>query len=190
MKKSTKGVLASGAAAALLLGGAGTLAFWTATDDVEGGTITAGTLTLTGGDCTGPEYATGAAGAGNPVTLFVPGDKITVSCDFTIGATGDNLSATLNAPDSVEFDNELLTAAVDVSYELNGAPLVGTTITDGVADQTLTATFAIDIDYGTADVPFGSAAPTTPGTNGNLTQGITAVLDALTVTLTQDDPNA
>ena len=51
MKKSTKGAVAAGAAAVLLLGGAGTLAFWNADGTAEGGTLTAGTLELTDLTC-------------------------------------------------------------------------------------------------------------------------------------------
>lgn len=44
MKKSTKGAIAAAAAAVLLLGGGTTLAYWTASVDIAGGTITAGEL--------------------------------------------------------------------------------------------------------------------------------------------------
>lgn len=37
MRKTTKGALAAGAAAALLIGGAGTLAYWAAEDSADGG---------------------------------------------------------------------------------------------------------------------------------------------------------
>ncbi|EFQ83858.1 hypothetical protein HMPREF0063_10574 [Aeromicrobium marinum DSM 15272] len=194
MKKSTKGALAAGAAAALLLGGAGTLAFWTADGVADGGSITAGTLTLTDGTCD-PEfvYADGAASEGDDVVLFVPGDIVTKDCTFEIGATGDNLEALLAAPDTVTFETdsgEVLTATVDTTYTIGGDPAAdGDTITSADDGAEVVVTFLVDIDYGTADDPFGSAAPTTPGVNGNLTQGITAALDDLTVTLTQVDPN-
>ena len=51
MNRSTKGAIAAGAAAVLLMGGAGSLAFWTADGDVDGGTVTAGTLSLTDLEC-------------------------------------------------------------------------------------------------------------------------------------------
>ena len=38
MNKTTKGALAGGAAAVLLMGGVGTLAYWTADEDVTGTT--------------------------------------------------------------------------------------------------------------------------------------------------------
>ncbi|NKU44191.1 alternate-type signal peptide domain-containing protein [Rhodococcus hoagii] len=47
MNKKTKGAIAAGAAAALLAGGAGSFALWSDSETLNGGTITAGTLTLT-----------------------------------------------------------------------------------------------------------------------------------------------
>jgi predicted ribosomally synthesized peptide with SipW-like signal peptide len=47
MRKSTKGALAAGTAAVLLTGGAGSLAYWTATDTTKGAVIGAGQLGLT-----------------------------------------------------------------------------------------------------------------------------------------------
>src|SRR5690606_28979207 len=46
MNKSTKGALAAAAAAVLLMGSAGTLAFWTADETTPGATIDAGHLAL------------------------------------------------------------------------------------------------------------------------------------------------
>ncbi|WP_332666443.1 alternate-type signal peptide domain-containing protein [Aeromicrobium sp.] len=188
MKRSTKGALAASAAGILLLGGAGSLAFWTADGDANGGSITAGTLTLTDGTCDAAwTYAAGSAGAGNTVALFVPGDVVTKQCTFTVGATGDNLTAEVDAPASVEYTSAptgtslSLTAAS--TFAITGDPagralLDGDTITSADGGETITATFQVTI-------PFGTDETGAPIINGNDTQGITATLDALTVTLTQ-----
>ncbi len=47
MNRSTKGAIAAAAAAVLLLGGAGSLAYWSADGEVGGDTITSGSFTLT-----------------------------------------------------------------------------------------------------------------------------------------------
>jgi len=186
MRKSTKGAVAAGGAAVLLMGGVGTLAFWTATGDADGGVIVAGSLTLTAGSCDADwVYAPGQAGAGNPVVLFVPGDVVTKECTFTIGATGDNLSAMVDAPDTLTFatdpDVTSFAASVDATYDLNGTVIAdGDVITDADDGETLTVAFVVDIPFGTAD-------PT--GINDNDMQDVTATLDTLTVTLTQVDPN-
>jgi len=181
MKSLTKGVLAAGGAV-LLIGGAGTLAYWTAEDSADGGSINAGSLTLTSNDdCDDWTYAAGSASAGQPVTAFVPGDVVTTTCTFTVGAEGDNLSAAVTVPSSLDFtttpSGTSFTADVDAGYTLDGAPLGGT-VTDADDGKTLAATFEVTIPYGDEDT-----------VNANDTQDITATLDTLTVSLTQQDPN-
>ncbi len=186
MKRSTKGAVAAGGAAVLLMGGAGTLAFWTATGDAEGGAINAGTLTLTPVGCdVNWVYAAGSAGAGTTVNLFVPGDSVTKECTFTVGATGDNLSATIDAPNTLTFTTDpaatSFDATVGATYDLGGTAIAdGGTITDADGGETLTVDFVVTIPFGTADPA---------GINDNDMQGVEATLDTLTVTLTQVDPN-
>ena len=62
MKKATKGALAVTAAGALLLGGAGTLAYWNDVQGVTGGTISSGHLKLTPGTCDGWKLNNGQHG--------------------------------------------------------------------------------------------------------------------------------
>jgi len=129
MKKSTKGAVAAGGAAVLLMGGAGTLAFWTATGDAAGGAITAGSMTLTPVGCDADwVYATGSAGAGTAVTTFVPGDVVTKECTFTVGATGDNLSATVDVTESVSI---WLCKRPDRNFRLPRAVVRGSAVRTG-----------------------------------------------------------
>lgn len=193
MKKTTKGALASAAAAALLLGGGTTMAYWTASANVDGGAITAGELKLTAGSCDANwVYAAGNANAGTTVTLWVPGDVVTKSCTYTVTATGDNLVATLDAPTSVALTSTSAGAAATesataaVAYQLDSAAIIdqdtgtsGIQITESAADRTLTATFSVTFPYGNDTT-----------INANDTQDWQADFDALTVTLTQLDPNA
>ncbi len=193
MKKTTKGALASAAAAAILLGGGTSLAYWTASADVQGGAITAGELKLTNDSCDANwVYAPGNASAGDIVTLWVPGDVVTKSCTYTVQATGDNLKATLDTPASVPLTpasegaatTESATAAV--TYTLDGSPITdedpgtsGTQITEAAANRTLVATFTVTFPYGNATT-----------INANDTQNWEADFATLTVTMTQLDPNA
>ncbi len=184
MRKTTKGALAAGAAAALLIGGAGTLAYWTAEDSADGGPIASGHLTLASNDdCDTWVYAPGSASAGETVTAFVPGDVVTTTCSFVVGATGDNLAATVNVPDALEFtvpdDAASFDADVAASFTLDGAELAdGDTITEANDGHVLASTFLVTIPHGDETT-----------VNVNDTQDITATLDTLTVTLTQVDPN-
>ncbi len=47
MNKTTKGALAASAAAVLLLGGAGSLAYWSDAETIQGGDVTAATCRWT-----------------------------------------------------------------------------------------------------------------------------------------------
>lgn len=188
MKKTTKGSLAALGAAALLLGGGTSLAYWTASADTTPSSITAGELKLSFLTCDADwKYAAGHASAGDPVTLWVPGDVVTKSCTFNVIATGDNLLATLTAPDTVSLSSSTATSSadVDVAYLLEDATIVdgsttlaGTQITEAAADRTLKATFTVTFPYGD-----------TTAVNANDTQSWEAAFNALTITLTQEDPN-
>lgn len=180
MKKSTKGALAAAGAAALLLGGAGSLAYWTDQGTANGGTITTGTMSLSGGACDGNWTYVGGSGDGGTVTTIVPGDEITKDCTFTVTGNGDHLTANLSAPADVTYtvpggNPATMQLTSSATYDLDG-----TTYGDGDSfpisgTQTLTA--HIDVTF-----PYGDAT----AVNANDTQNITATLDAITVTLTQD----
>lgn len=91
MNKLLKGSIAGAAGIALLLGGAGTLAYWNDSATLAAGQVQSGTLDIeTVGTAVTTYQATGAA-----VTRAVPGDTIVILQDVEISATGDNLKARL-----------------------------------------------------------------------------------------------
>lgn len=160
MKKSTKGSLAAGAAAVLLLGGAGSLAFWSDSDTIDGGTITAGSLTLSAVTC-GADWLEAAVPTPVAVTTIVPGDTVTKTCTGTLTLVGDHIGATVDldstsvAAAEAAFNNEVdITAALTAPAATITAP--------GVHPVTVTIT---------------AAFAGTPATNDS--QGDTADLDAL-----------
>ncbi len=174
MKKSTKGAVAAAGAGVLLLGGAGTLAFWTDSDTLDGGTLTAGTLELSDVTC-GANWLDGVT----PVTVLVPGDTVTKECTGTITLSGDNIEATVAlddasvataeaafndaAPDAVAGD------AVDITAALTGG---GTITSSGTVSVTITVTW-----------PYGTIAD-------NESQGVsTTALDGLVINAVQVDPS-
>lgn len=173
MNKTTKGALAAGAAAVLLMGGAGTLAFWSDSGTVEGGSIASGELSMTDPTCD-------TAWTPN-IALLVPGDEVTKECTFTITAAGDNLQATLDMPDTVTVDvtstpePTTLDLPVSVAYEVGGVAL-DPTITAANDGDVVTATITVSF-------PFGDATTV----NANDTQNLAATLDTVTITLQQDD---
>lgn len=180
MKKLTKGLIAAGAASILLLGGAGSLAYWSDSENVDGGAVTAGTLSLGAPACDVEwVYAIGNAGEGGEVDLIVPGDIISKECTFTINATGDNLEATLTIPASTPItttpSGTTFNAIVGATYASSGGPITPT-ITAANDGNTVTATIQVEF-------PFGDET----AINANDMQGILATLDTIPITLTQTE---
>ncbi len=98
MKKVTKAAIAAGAATALMLGGAGTLALWQDSKDISAGTVTSGHLTLdTAAAGTWTDTSSGAATTDfDPTTdHIVPGDTVVYNQNVTISADGKNLQGEL-----------------------------------------------------------------------------------------------
>ncbi|MFD1814526.1 alternate-type signal peptide domain-containing protein [Rhodococcus gannanensis] len=167
MNKQTKGAIAAGAAALLLAGGAGTMAAWNASENVAGGAINSGKLTLTQEGSTG-WTVNGQAVADIASYLAVPGDEIVYNAAFKIGAAGDNLEAVLDVDEgSISGD---LAAALDpaVAVTLNGAPLAGGVVTDANDGQVVQAQVTFNFDATGTDF-----------------QNVDADLSEFTVTLTQ-----
>jgi len=182
MKKTTKGALAAGAAAVLLLGGAGSLAFWTDEGAVAGGTIETGFVTLGDGTCAADWVYANGSDAGGTVDLLVPGDQITRDCTFPVDGAGDHLTANLTVPSDLDIavtstpapTTDTITAAATFDY--------GTTtgITSGqsfavTGPTTLTAHVVVTFPYGDATT-----------INADDTQNLVGSLDQIQVSLTQD----
>ncbi len=185
MNNLTKGSIAAAAAGVLLLGGLGSVAYWSDSQDVDGGKVTAGTLSLGAPACDdGWVYAAGNAGAEGPVTLIVPGDTITKDCTFVINATGDNLEADLTIPATTEVTGgEGTSLEVEITAVYAGAGTgAGTpsTITSANDGEAVTAT--IEVAF-----PFGTNEEGDPLVNANDMQDVTATLNAIPITLTQTD---
>lgn len=190
MKKSTKGAVAAGGAAVLLLGGAGSLAFWTDSKTLDGGAIAAGNMSMTAPDCSaGWVYADSEAGAGTKVTAIVPGDVVSEECTFTVSGSGDNLSATLDTPTSIAYTasktGTTLKATVGATYAIGttqldtGATGSATLRAPDDFNKTVTATITVAFPYGD-----------TTAVNDNDIQDVTATLNSIAITLTQSNPNA
>lgn len=131
MERLTKGALAIGAGALLLLGGAGTYALWSDSQAVaEAGDISSGDLDLALG--TAAWTLNGAAVADVTAVRIVPGDVLALSQPVTVTAIGDSLQSTLAVAgtDTLTGDQALLDA-LDVAFVLDGPPSWATDNGDG-----------------------------------------------------------
>ena len=116
MNKLVKGAVATAAGVALLMGGAGTFAYWNDSVGVSGATITAGNLKVADSGTAGTwtvlkngSLGTGAIGtvgasavAVSDISTFVasPGDTLTYTKTVRITASGNNLTAKLAISDA------------------------------------------------------------------------------------------
>jgi alternate signal-mediated exported protein len=151
MRTSTKGIIAATVGAILLLGGMGSLAYWTDSKSVQGGTINGGHMSLvvdsTNTGCGAWTLDAGEAAAstytvGDPL---VPGDVITRICHYTVHASGNHLRSTLAVSSPTftgtgnDFDGKL-TASVS-SLKLDGVP--ATSFTEDDDGKSLSAAVAV-----------------------------------------------
>jgi alternate signal-mediated exported protein len=170
MNKTTKGALAAATAAVLLTGGAGTLAFWSDSVDVPGGSITSGTLDLGAPDCGAGWTIDGGA----PFTTqqLVPGDTLTEVCTIDLVAQGDHIGADLAIATPGWAASNALTAELTPSatFLVNGAATTHVTSADDTGTGEIEATIT---------VTFNGAAAT------NASQNLAATLNAVTVSATQ-----
>lgn len=193
MNKLAKGAIAGAAGVALLLGGAGTFAFWNSTADIAGGTITAGDLLV---------EQDGTAGVwvnqlGTVIDIadyrIVPGDTLTFTDDVLVTAVGDTLEATLGlgggsiASDGTAAGDALaarLTAGAVVTatgpgitaaaapntYDIVAADGTGGSIVDQEVTLAVTITFPFAGDPATQDNPAKNGVVSLAGMNITLTQ--------------------
>jgi alternate signal-mediated exported protein len=152
MKKTTAAAVTAAVGAALLLGGAGTLAYWTDEAASADQTISSGSLdlgTLDSGDWTVTNGAVvDAAFTGG----IVPGDVLTGTIAVPVTLTGQNIEADLLV------DNLELTADAAAPTDLASALELEVVSVDGTAGNTETFTESDTVDVVvTITFPMGAA---------------------------------
>jgi alternate signal-mediated exported protein len=175
MKKSTKGALAAAAAAFLLLGGAGTLAYWTDDADVDGGAVDSGSIELQNVLCATDWSYDDAVGTGT-VANIVPGDTIVKQCTADLVLLGDHIGATVDISDASLTSTNGLVDELDIDAVLTD-PAGG--VVDGEGTHPVTIDITVDFPYGTVSAP----DPTTGDDNDS--QLDTATLDTITLVAVQ-----
>ncbi len=170
MKTTLKGSLAALAAATLLLGGAGSLAFWTDAENVTGTGVTSGELKLGTPDC-------GAGWKLDDGTTFVaqkivPGDVLTKICTIDLIATGEHLGAGLTIGTPTWTATNALTGELDATatFEVNGATTNQITELDDTGTGEIVATVQVVFDGPDAT---------------NASQALSATLNTVVISATQ-----
>lgn len=168
MNKTTKGALAAGTAAVLLLGGAGSLAFWSADGTVAGTTINSGELKLGAADC-GDWKIDGDSIFNVTTGKIVPGDTLTKTCTYAITASGDHLDADVDVTTPATASGAL-SSSVEVSgaFTVDGESV--TKISSANNTKLLSSTVTVKFPY---------------GVKNNDSQALAGVLSDYVVTATQ-----
>jgi len=205
MNKLVKGAVAGAAGIVLLMGGAGSLAYWN--DSANAGpasgsnTITAGTLTITAQNAgtwtkgmynnAGTQTVAPAAVASLSAVRVVPGNRLVYTQAFNVVGTGDDLFFTIGSTNGAVTAASAAAADVALASVINGS---GTTafavgsITGGtVTAATTPGVYKVTSNVGTAatitvtwtiNFPFGAAVDNSTKVGAvNLSQG--------SITLTQ-----
>lgn len=200
MRTSLKAALAGVAGVGLLLGGAGSLAFWDDEETVDGGTIKAGTLNLRDPDC-GVGWTLGGAAVtplDSTTYRIVPGTTLIKTCDFQLSVVGD-VNAKMTVDDQA-VDKSTLGGELDVTteYELRNQslPVVPAvtidestpwSFTEADTGKTLRATITVTLPWDGDAVADGDQVDNTSnslvGDADNV--ALAAALEDLTVTVTQ-----
>jgi alternate signal-mediated exported protein len=174
MKKSTKGAVAAAAAGVLLLGGAGSLAFWSDAVTVGGDTISSGHLSLddttgTTDDCADADWLLDGGSVFDTASgLLVPGDTLTKICTFDVSALGEHLSANLAATGGTSTGGLASQVSTAAAFTVAGA--TASSIDESNDGDEVSAKITLTFNGVTAT---------------NVSQDESLVLSAYTVTATQ-----
>ncbi|MCL2424214.1 MAG: alternate-type signal peptide domain-containing protein [Micrococcales bacterium] len=181
MKRLTKAAFATGGAAVLLVGGVGTVAYWTDTATATGTDITSGQMSVTDGTCSDWEFDA-SDGGGTPGEI-VPGDVLVTTCEVTVSGSGTHLGVTAELDGATTFDDVAtnpLAAALEPTLTASDIMVDGVAVptdpTQGIAisgSATITVTVTAEFPYGDATDP------------GNDTQDLTAILDSVVINVVQ-----
>jgi alternate signal-mediated exported protein len=188
MNKLVKGAIAGAAGIVLLMGGAGSLAYWN--DSANAGPasgqnlINAGTLTVLpvdAGTWTKGFYNAGGTLVGSTSTILpanlgavriVPGNKLSYAQTFNLTASGDDLYFTITTPTTggVQANNPALPADVALAAQATGNPVVGSVTGGNVVATGVTAgVYKLNASAGPSTItvnwvvnfPFGASAVNT-----------------------------
>lgn len=183
MNKFAKGSLAAGAGIVLLLGGAGTLAFWNSTADLTGGTINNGTLALTATAGTWTE-------GGEKLTdvekfTMVPGDELTYTVNLDLNAQGDNIAGEIALDQSFVKISEGAADQIEVNLDLveSETPLKGITAKDDILTFAGAYKGSVPVEV-TVSFPYDAAK------QQNSSQGAVVDLETISFVATQTPATA
>lgn len=177
MNKMIKGSVAGATGVALLMGGFGTYALWSDSENLSASKVQSGELDIATTGGVWDDANTSAADDWTASDKLVPGDKVTYTQTFTVKGTGKNMEGTIKyVKPTVTGDSwSNLTHAVTVTSDNSDVEASGSSGTN----------FTFDAPFGTATLT-ATVTYTLPGGTGNqVDQNKSATLPAAAFTIQQ-----
>jgi alternate signal-mediated exported protein len=196
MNRITKAAMAMGAGAVLLVGGAGSLAYWSGSAQAtSGATLNTGTLQASNGTCGGWTWLKGMTLAtGAPVaTPIIPGQSVQMVCTVTINGQGQDLrvTASFNSPTwTLAKFNGVVNLTTSAAVVTRSSPTPAGPVAT-VSPAPASGVFAVNGSYSvavtvTADFPYGDSGTV----SNNATMNLNDALSAVVLTFVQVNPTA
>jgi alternate signal-mediated exported protein len=171
MNKMVKGAVAGTTGIALLMGGFGTYATWTNSQDVDG-KIASGTLTIDGAGSASYDdlSTTDVAGDWTASDLMVPGDSVKLTQPLAVTARGKNLKVELSVTgisNNFDFTADELSVTATYAGKTVTFPGVGPYVMSYDADDfdVLNDATAVEVTFDFAGSATGNKAKTLDLTN-------------------------
>ena len=182
MNKMMKGSIAGATGIALLMGGFGTYAVWSDSENLAENGVQSGQLNIDTSAGTYDDANTGAADDWTASDKMVPGDTVTYTQAFTVKGDGKNLAGTIKLNTQAMSPNGFagsgsLTRTVDVVASGAGATSITKdnatefSFSDPFGTATLTATVTYTFPSSVSGTSDQNKAATTPASTFTITQG-------------------
>lgn len=175
MNKMIKGSVAGATGIALLMGGFGTYALWSDSEDLAQNGVQSGDLTIDTVAGHYDDFNTAAVNDWNADDKMVPGDKITYTQSFTVTGTGKNLAGTIALVPQGMSPNTFSTLTRSVDVVSSNASI---TKVDGT-------NFSFDAPFGTSTLTATVTYVLPASTGGTTDQLKSATTPASTFTIAQ-----
>ncbi len=176
MNKMMKGSVAGATGVALLMGGFGTYALWSDSEDLAENHVQSGVLTIdTAAGVYDDARTTGAANDWTAADLMVPGDVVTYTQTFDVAGTGKNLQGTI-ALDVEDVDGDFagLVRTVEVTSDdatiVRNADKVSFSFSDPFDTATLTAVVTYTLPSSTGGTVDQGKSASTPASTFTISQ--------------------
>lgn len=175
MNHMMKGAIAGATGIALLMGGFGTYAVWSDSENLAANGVQSGQLNIDTSAGTYDDDSTAAAGDWSASDKMVPGDVVTYTQEFTIKGDGKNLEGTIS------YTEPSLTSTFSPNLDYS----VEVTSSSATVTETTANNFKFDDEFGTATLTAVVTYELPSSTGGTTNQNKAATLPAAAFTITQ-----